>query len=62
MQAAQTSGVSPYVLAAMILQEQGTNGSGGSISGNTGYYNYYNFEAYASNGMTAVERGLWYAS
>ncbi len=62
MQAAETSGVSPYVLAAMILQEQGTDGSGSSISGTSGYYNYYNFEAYASDNMTAVERGLWYAA
>lgn len=62
MQAAKTSGVSPYVLAAMILQEQGITGSGGCIAGTNGYYNYYNFEAYVSNGMTAVERGLWYAA
>ena len=62
MEAARQSGVSPYVLAAMILQEQNTDGSGSSISGSSGYYNYYNFEAYASNGMSAVERGLWYAS
>lgn len=62
MQAAQQSGVSPYVLASMILQEQGTQGRSESISGASGYYNFYNFEAYASNGMTAVQRGLWYAS
>ncbi len=62
MQAAQQSGVSPYVLASMILQEQGTQGKSESISGASGYYNFYNFEAYASNGMTAVQRGLWYAS
>ncbi|MDO5350502.1 MAG: SH3 domain-containing protein [Lachnospiraceae bacterium] len=62
MQAGVESGVNPYVLAAMILQEQGTQGNSQSISGASGYYNFYNFEAYASNGMTAVERGLWYAS
>lgn len=62
MQAAQQSGVSPYVLASMILQEQGSQGRSESISGASGYYNFYNFEAYASNGMTAVQRGLWYAS
>lgn len=66
MNAAQGSGVSPYVIAAMILQEQGRNGTGNSISGNyagyTGYYNYFNVGAYASDGMTAVQRGLWYAS
>ncbi len=66
MAAAQTSGVSPYVIAAMIIQEQGSDGRGNSISGNyagyTGYYNYFNVGAYASDGMGAVQRGLWYAS
>lgn len=66
MSAAETSGVSPYVIAAMIIQEQGSDGRGNSIKGNyagyTGYYNYFNVGAYASDGMGAVERGLWYAS
>ncbi len=66
MEAAEQSGVNPYVLAAMILQEQGTNGTGNSISGTVsgyeGYYNYFNVGAYAANGLTAVQRGLWYAS
>lgn len=66
MKAAETSGVSPYVIAAMIIQEQGRNGTGNSIKGNyAGYvnvYNYFNVGAYASDGMGAVERGLWYAS
>ena len=66
MQAAAQSGVNPYVLAAMIIQEQGSDGRGNSISGSyggySGYYNYFNVGAYASEGMSAVERGLWYAS
>ena len=62
MEAAEQSKVSPYVLAAMIIQEQGTKGNSGSISGATGYYNFFNVGAYAANGMTAVERGLWYAA
>ncbi len=62
LEAGAQSGVSPYVLTAMILQEQGRDGKSDSISGKSGYYNFYNFEAYASNGMTAVQRGLWYAS
>lgn len=62
MQAGIQSGVSPYVLAAMILQEQGRAGNTASVSGAGGYYNFYNFEAYASNGMSATQRGLWYAS
>ena len=62
MEAAEQSKVSPYMLAAMILQEQGSKGTSGSISGATGHYNYFNVGAYAANGMTAVERGLWYAA
>ena len=66
MNAAATNGVSPYVLASMIIQEQGSNGSGGSISGTVagyeGYYNFFNIGAYKTSTMTAVQRGLWYAS
>lgn len=66
MQAASASGVNPYVLTAMILQEQGSDGRGNSISGTNsaypGYYNYFNVGAYAADGMGPVERGLWYAS
>ena len=60
MKAAESTKQNPYVLAAMILQEQG-KGSSGSISGASGFYNYFNVGAYAANGMGAVERGLWYA-
>ena len=65
MEAAQKSGVSPYVLASMIIVEQGYKGTGKSISGTQagyeGYYNFYNIGAYATKTMTAVQRGLWYA-
>lgn len=61
MEAAQKSGVNPYVLASMILQEQGS-GTGNSVNGSSGYYNYFNVGAYAANNMSAVERGIWYAS
>ena len=60
MKAAEASKQNPYVLAAMILQEQG-KGNSGSISGASGLYNYFNVGAYAANGMGAVERGIWYA-
>ncbi len=63
--AAQQSGVNPYVLASMILVEQGTDGRGKSIAGNIegyeGIYNYFNVRAYASGGYDAVEYGLIYA-
>lgn len=66
MNAASQSGVNPYVLAAMLIQEQGTQGKSGLISGTytgyEGYYNYFNVGAYQSDNMSAVQRGLWYAS
>ncbi len=65
MNAAAQSGVNPYVLTAMILQEQGTQGSrgiSGKVPGYEGYYNFFNIEAYKSGSMEAVERGLWFAS
>lgn len=66
MNAGAQSGVNPYVLAAMIIQEQGTQGTSSSISGTVsgyaGYYNFFNIEAYRSGDMEATTRGLWYAS
>lgn len=66
MDAAKQSGVSPYVLAAMIIQEQGKQGTSplisGTCSGYYGYYNFYNIGAYEHDGMSAVEAGLKYAS
>lgn len=66
LEAAVASGVSPYVLASMIIQEQGLQGSSGLISGNTepyqGIYNFYNIEAYQSGSMSPTQRGLWWAS
>lgn len=66
MDAAAQSGVNPYILASMILVEQGKQGTGrsisGTVSGYTGYYNFFNIEAYQSGSMDAVTRGLWWAS
>lgn len=62
--AGETHGINPYVLAAMIIQEVGRDGSdsvSGTVSGYQGYYNFYNIGAYAEGDMTAIERGLWYA-
>ena len=65
MKAAEESGVSPYVLASAILQEQG-KGTSDLISGKNssypGYYNFFNIGAYAHDGMSAVTAGLKYAS
>lgn len=66
LEAARVSGVSPYVLTSMILQEQGNKGSSGLISGTSpnypGIYNFFNVQAYADGTMNAVTRGLWWAS
>ena len=66
MKAAEQSGVSPYVLASMIIQEQGRDGKSDLISGTSstypGYYNFFNIGAYAHDGMNAVTAGLKYAS
>lgn len=66
MNVAASTGLNPYIIASTILQEQGSDGRGKSISGTysgyAGYYNYFNIGAYASGGMDAVGRGLWYAS
>lgn len=65
LKAAEESGVNPYTLASMIIIEQGSQGTGNGISGNVsgyeGYYNFFSVGAYKANGMTAVERGLWFA-
>ncbi|MFA9465658.1 MAG: SH3 domain-containing protein [Velocimicrobium sp.] len=65
IQAAEKSSVNPYIIASMILVEQGNNGQGNSISGVVegyeGYFNYFNIGAYATSNMSAVERGLWFA-
>lgn len=64
MCAAEKSGVSPYVIASTIIQEQG-NGKSDLVSGNNtsypGYYNFFNTGAYEHDGMTAVTAGLKYA-
>lgn len=64
--AGRNNGVNPYLLASMIVNEQGTKGSSSIISGTDadyrGIYNYYNIEAYQKNGKTAAKNGLTWAS
>ena len=64
--AGKVEGVNPFVIASIIIQEQGTQGRGGCISGTVkgyrGYFNFFNIGAYRTGSMTAVERGVWYAS
>lgn len=64
--AGKAANVNPNVLAAMIVQEQGTKGTSGLISGNygsyKGYYNFFNVGAYTTASRNKIEQGLWYAS
>lgn len=64
--AGKAKGVNPYVIASIILTEQGNQGQGGCISGTVkgyeGYYNFFNIGAYRTATMSAVTRGVWYAS
>ena len=63
MNAANSSGVSPYYLAARIRQEVGVNGSAsiyGTYEGYEGIYNFYNIGA--NSGEDPIGNGLKYAS
>ncbi len=64
-QAAVTSGVSPYVIAATIIIEQGVNGSTAMISGTykgfEGYYNFFNYSATGNTPDEITKSGLTYA-
>ena len=63
MDAANSSGVSPYYLAARIRQEVGINGSDsvyGTYEGYEGIYNFYNIGA--NSGEDPIKNGLEYAS
>ena len=63
MDAANSSGVSPYYLAARIRQEVGVNGSAsiyGTYKGYEGIYNFYNIGA--NSGEDPIGNGLKYAS
>ena len=56
--------VNPNVLAAMIIEEQGWEGSSlssGKKEGYEGYYNFMNIGAWTTDSMSSTERGLWYA-
>lgn len=66
MAAAKASNVSPYILAGIIIQEQGTNGTSFMISGTYGgvghslygLYNFFNVDTYGDTDAQKAERGL----
>ena len=57
--------LSPFVLAARVIQEQGTKGTSAMISGTypgyEGYYNYYNIGASGKTDEEVLKNGLSYA-
>ncbi|MDY4061147.1 MAG: hypothetical protein SOY56_06260 [Anaerovoracaceae bacterium] len=62
MEAARQSGVSAYMIASMIINEQGRYGSPasfGTVKGYEGYYNFFNIGA--TDGVGANTRGAIYA-
>lgn len=62
MAAAEQSGISPYVIAAKIITEQGTSGNSELISGTNStypnYYNFFNWGAYGSGQQAVISSGL----
>ena len=65
MKIGKESGVSPYHLAARVIQEQGVGGTSvmisGTYSGYTGYYNYFNIGASGQGQTAVITNGLAYA-
>ncbi len=68
IKAAETHNVSPYFLAARVIQEVGHNRStivSGTVSGFEGYYNFYNIGATGpqnqiiTNGLTRAKNEGW---
>ena len=58
-------GLSPFNLAARVVQEQGVKGTSAMISGTyagyEGYYNYYNIQATGKTDAEVLANGLAYA-
>ena len=61
----KSRGLSPFNLAARVIQEQGVNGTSamisGTYSGYEGYYNHYNISASGSTNAQVLASGLSYA-
>ncbi len=69
MAAAKASGVSPYILAGIIIQEQGSGGTSFMISGTYGgtenplygYYNFFNIKTEGDTDEIKAAKGLGHA-
>ncbi len=66
MEAAERSGVNPYMLVARCIQEMGTEGTSkiisGTVAGYKGLYNYFDIGAYTTAQHDLITNGLIYAS
>ncbi len=60
MQAAKDSGVSAYVIAAIIVQEQGAT-AGSLCNGSSGYYNFFNDGASGGSSAEVINNGINFA-
>ena len=63
-EAGRTNNVNPYVLATMIITEQGRNGSemvSGTSSIRYGYFNFFNINANGTTASAVLQNGLNYA-
>ena len=64
-QSGQSRGLSPFNLAARVIQEQGIDGNSAMISGKysgyEGYYNHYNISASGNTDTEVFKNGLSYA-
>lgn len=66
LEAGEKNNVSPYMLAARLVQEQGRKGTSNLISGTyegengelKGYYNYFNIQASGTTDKEIIENGL----
>ncbi len=72
LEAGKQSGISPYMIASKIRQEQGTcidkDGNvvlgsliSGTYSGFEGYYNFFNWQASGESNAAVIQNGLSYA-
>lgn len=62
LNAGKTAGISPYIIASKIIQEQGPQGGNNDlVSGKYGYYNFFNFGASGSGGQDVVTAGIKFA-
>lgn len=61
----KSRGLSPFNLAARVIQEQGKDGTSAMISGTytgyVGYYNHYNIKASGTTNAQVIANGLNYA-